>query len=30
VPVESDPDLQAKILERYGLEERLDHLWVYR
>jgi len=30
VPVESDPDLQAAILKRYGLEERLDHLWVYR
>ena len=30
VPVESDEDLQDAILKRYGLEERLDHLWVYR
>jgi hypothetical protein len=30
VPVESNPDLQAAVLERYGLPQRLDYLWVYR
>ncbi len=30
VPVDSDPNLQNYILERFGLPERLDHLWVYR
>ena len=30
VPALSEPARQKHILERYGLEERLDHLWVYR
>ena len=30
VPVDTDPVLQAHILDAYGLTERLDHLWIYR
>ena len=30
VPVESNPDLQQGVLEKYGLTQRLDYLWVYR
>lgn len=30
VPVDSDPVLQAHILDAFGLPERLDHLWIYR
>jgi hypothetical protein len=30
VPVVSDPGEQAKILEQYGLRERVDYLWIYR
>lgn len=30
VPVDSDPVLQAHILDSFGLPERLDHLWIYR
>jgi hypothetical protein len=29
-PVFSDPAEQARILQIYGLTERLDYLWVYR
>lgn len=30
VPIKAEVEGQVKILNRYGLEERLDHLWVYR
>lgn len=30
VPALSDPQRQQYVLEQYGLEERLDHLWIYR
>lgn len=30
VPVDTDPVLQAHILDAFGLTERLDHLWIYR
>lgn len=30
VPIDPDPALQQQILAKYGLSERLDHLWVYR
>jgi hypothetical protein len=30
VPVEPDTAKQEAILQRYGLEQRLDYLWVYR
>lgn len=30
VPALSEPARQKHVLEQYGLEERLDHLWVYR
>ena len=30
VPIESDTEKQQVILERYGLEQRLDYQWVYR
>jgi hypothetical protein len=30
VPVDSDPEVQQRILDMFGLQERLDHLWVYR
>jgi hypothetical protein len=30
VPVESDPDRQQAVLDKYGLTRRLDYLWVYR
>ncbi|MFV1965035.1 MAG: hypothetical protein ACC628_06400 [Pirellulaceae bacterium] len=30
VPVDPDPTAQQEILNRFGLGERLDHLWVYR
>jgi len=30
VPSVSDSIEQAKILAKYGLEERVDHLWLYR
>lgn len=30
IPIDSDPDRQAYYNARYGLNERLDYLWVYR
>lgn len=30
VPYEEDPLRQIEILSKYGLKQRLDHLWVYR
>jgi hypothetical protein len=30
VPVDDDPQDQQDILAKYGLEERLDYLWIYR
>jgi hypothetical protein len=30
VPAIADPVQQKAILRKYGLEERLDHYWVYR
>jgi hypothetical protein len=30
VPIEADLARQAEILGTYGLESRLDHLWIYR
>jgi hypothetical protein len=30
VPIETDEESQLKILKQYGLEERLDHMWIYR
>lgn len=30
VPALSDPQRQQYVLNQYGLEERLDHLWIYR
>lgn len=30
IPVDPDPVLQNYILSQYGLNERLDYLWVYR
>ncbi len=30
VPALGDPTRQRYVLSQYGLEERLDHLWVYR
>ena len=30
IPVDTDPVLQAHILNAFGLSERLDHLWIYR
>jgi hypothetical protein len=30
VPVEMDSQKQRAILDRYGLEQRLDYVWVYR
>ena len=30
VPIVSDPAEQAEVLEKYGIQTRLDHLWVYR
>jgi hypothetical protein len=30
VPIETETERQQGILNQYGLEERLDHLWVYR
>ena len=30
VPIDPDPATQQRILDKYGLEERLDYLWVYR
>jgi len=30
VPVESDPEQQARILTKFGLKKRVDYLWVYR
>ena len=30
VPADRDPVMQQQILERFGLEDRLDHRWVYR
>lgn len=30
VPAFADPDEQAYVLKQYGLEKRLDYLWVYR
>ncbi len=30
VPALSDPQRQKYVLDQYGLEERLDHLWIYR
>jgi hypothetical protein len=30
IPFDADQQRQVKILQMYGLRERLDHLWVYR
>ena len=30
VPIDADPVAQEKILEKYGVKQRLDHVWVYR
>ncbi len=30
VPIDSDPNVQKKMLERFDLEQRLDHRWIYR
>jgi hypothetical protein len=30
IPFDEDPDVQSEILEKYGLERRLDYQWVYR
>ena len=30
VPIDSDPDVQQQMLSRFGLEQRLDHRWLYR
>jgi hypothetical protein len=30
VPIDPDPVMQQQILGRYGLDQRLDYLWVYR
>ena len=30
VPVDTDPNAQAYVLDAFGLTERLDHLWIYR
>lgn len=30
VPALSDPERQQYVLDQYGLQERLDHLWIYR
>jgi len=30
VPIDSDPDVQQQMLDRFGLEQRLDHRWIYR
>lgn len=30
VPVDTDPVVQQQILDRYGLEHRLDYRWTYR
>ena len=30
MPIEEEPAAQQAVLERYGLDRRLDYLWVYR
>lgn len=30
VQIDSNAENQAKILERYGVDKRLDYLWIYR
>jgi hypothetical protein len=30
VPALADPDRQRYVLQQFGLEDRLDHLWIYR
>jgi hypothetical protein len=30
VPIETDAEKQRVVLEKYGLKQRLDYLWVYR
>ncbi|MGE3778712.1 MAG: hypothetical protein AB7F89_16130 [Pirellulaceae bacterium] len=30
VPIETDPAKQQAVLEKYGLQQRLDYRWVYR
>jgi hypothetical protein len=30
VPIDSDPDVQQRMLERFDLKQRLDHRWIYR
>lgn len=30
VPIESNPEKQKDILDKYGLTQRLDYVWVYR
>jgi hypothetical protein len=30
VPALADPERQRYVLQQYGLEDRLDHLWIYR
>ena len=30
VPLDSDPIIQQQMLDRFDLEQRLDHRWIYR
>jgi hypothetical protein len=30
IPIDSDQESQQAIIRRYGLDQRLDYLWVYR
>lgn len=30
VPIDSDPGVQQHILSQYGLQQRVDHRWIYR
>ncbi len=30
VPIDSDPIVQQEMLDRFGLEQRLDYRWIYR
>jgi hypothetical protein len=30
VPIDNDPAVQRQILARYGIDRRLDYLWIYR
>lgn len=30
VPIDSNPQVQQQMLDRFGLDQRLDHRWIYR